>query len=392
MDNIESSDILSQYQSLQQSGMFSSVENLKKENKELLRIIDDASELISLTNVDSMIDFIISKFLDYFIPENLVFIIKPPRRKHIRQYYYHKLVLSDDRISTEYFSHFKMYFDETINHEQSGNVYSFKELYQKLPGGVIDVPFMNLRPSFIIPLVAIGGTYGIVIVSDKITGNEFSEQEISYMTRIFSFLSVTIQNGLHYETSITDPKTGLYTNDFFFSRMKDTISSVRRYKTSGGMLIIDIDFFKKFNDTWGHLVGDKVLVAIANTLKKTVRTEDCVARFGGEEFSILLTQCTESSIYVVAERIRHAIEDIVMYEQGQQLKITVSVGGCVIESYEGLTPQHIFKKADQALYYSKEHGRNQSNVFRFGLLDLAKMRSESSPDSECEGEIENIES
>ena len=184
-----------------------------------------------------------------------------------------------------------------------------------------------------------------------------------------------MQNGLHYESSITDAKTGLYTNDFFFQRLNSALSSIKRYNQSAGVLILDIDFFKKFNDTWGHLLGDKVLISIANTLKKTLRNEDCIARFGGEEFSVLLSQCTQDSVFKVAERIRKAIEKMVIYENNTPLKITVSIGGVIIDHHEFLEPRQIFKKADQALYYSKEHGRNQSTIFKLGLLDLAKMRN-----------------
>lgn len=373
--NESTMNILTQFQNLQQSGMLSSVENLKKENTDLIRIVNDISHLISLTEVDSMIDFLCSRFLEYFIPDRLVFLFQPPRKKHLRQYVYRRLVKTDESISTESFSFLKDYFDQNLTQEQSGAVHYFNEIKDSLPSEISDSILEDINPHFVIPLIAIGGTYGIVFITNKITDTEYSDSQISYISRIFSILSITMQNGLHYESSITDSKTGLYTNDFFFSRLNETLSSVKRYKQTSAVLILDIDFFKKFNDNWGHLVGDKVLISIANTLKKTLRNEDCIARFGGEEFSILLTQCTSESVFKVAERVRKAVEDMVLYEQDKPLKVTISIGGVIIDYHEDLEPRIIFKKADQALYYSKEHGRNQSTIYKLGLLDLARMHN-----------------
>lgn len=377
-------DILLQLNNLQNTGMLSSVESLQKENKELSRIIEDISQLISLTKVDSMIDFVISKFLDYFIPENLVFIIKPPRKKHVRQYFYKRLSRADGEIDESVSATIKLTMDAIFNQENSGNIFRYEDIQEQLETNGYEPSLLSFTPKLIIPLVAIGGTYGVVLLSEKITGTEYSPSEIAYMRKIFSILSITMQNGLHYESSITDAKTGLYTNDFFFSRLKDTISTVKRYKTTAAVLMTDIDFFKKFNDTYGHLVGDKVLVTLAKTLQNAVRNEDCVARFGGEEFSILLTQCTADTVKIVAERIRKAVENIELVENGEKLKITISIGACVIDDHEGLMPKYVIRKADQALYYSKEHGRNQSTVFRMGLLDLAQMRNDNFDDMDIE--------
>ena len=111
-NNESTINILTQFQNLQQSGMLSSIENLKKENTDLIRIVNDISHLISLTKVDSMIDFLCSKFLDYFIPDRLVFIFKPPRKKHLRQYVYRSLEKTDEIFSTYCYEYLKEYFDQ----------------------------------------------------------------------------------------------------------------------------------------------------------------------------------------------------------------------------------------------------------------------------------------
>lgn len=368
-----STDILAQFQHLQQSGMLSSLEELKKENKELKRIISDMQLLVSYTNVESMLSFLITKFLDYFIPQTLVFMIKQPRNNLLQQYYFRRLKKTGDSINERCFEAFKDFFDTRKNLYQSGGAVSFKSIENDFPAGSFNADFRNLHPNLIIPLMGIGGVYGIVIMTDKIVGGEYTETELDYMQRMFSIFAITVQNELHYETSITDPKTGLFTYDYFVKRIQEKIASARRHSTRSAMLMLDIDHFKNFNDTYGHLAGDKVLVALSKTLQQTVREEDCVARFGGEEFSILLSDCEPDSLFPVSERIRRAVAGIELYEKGQKLQITVSIGGCMIEALKGVTPKYIFRRADQALYFSKKNGRNRSTIFSVGLLGRVLM-------------------
>ncbi|MCM1322478.1 MAG: GGDEF domain-containing protein [Bacteroides sp.] len=358
-----SSDVLSQFHHLSQSGMLESFERLKQENRELKRIIADSSHLIAARDVDSMLDFLISKFLDYFIPQNLIFMIKHPRKDRLQQYYYQQLIKTNKSIPEEYFYILKTYFDGMNNHKQSGKVFYFAEIEKQTAPDTFHQNFKTIQPKLIVPLSGINGLYGIIILSDKITGSNYSPAEIVYMHNMFSVLSITMQNGLHYETAITDPKTGLYTYDFFVKRIQETIISARRYKHTAGMLMLDIDFFKRINDKWGHLIGDKILVACAKIMQQEVRGDDCVARFGGEEFSILLSHCTKKSIFQVAERIRIAIQKNAVYEKEQKIGITVSIGCCVIDDEAELTPNHIFKRADKALYCAKEQGRNRCILY-----------------------------
>ena len=372
----EAVDILKQYnqsQALEQQNILKTVDSLRKENKELKRIVKDISELITLTSFEAMIEYIISKFLDHFIPENLFILIKPPRKRNFRQYYYKRLILQDSYFDESDYVYLKDSLDDISNENSIIFMSDFDMLYGK---DLFPAQLKKLNPEIIIPLSAIGGAFGFVLISKKITGESYSPIELNYMKRLFSVFSVVLQNGLHYETSIKDPKTGLFTSDYFFTRLKECISTTQRYKVSSGMLMLDIDFFKKFNDTYGHLVGDKVLIEIAKVLQASVRSEDCVARFGGEEFSIILNQCTSNSIFTVAERIRKNIEKISLFEKGEELKITVSIGGCLIEAINFLTPKYIVKKADQALYESKHNGRNRSTILKMGLLDRASLKKD----------------
>ena len=358
---------------LSEAALWFRIEDLKNESRELNRAIADISQLVSYTQVDSMVDFLISKLNDYFVPETLVFMVKPPRKNGLRQFYYSNLQKVNKTLDPKYFYVLEEYFDNLANTTVNGYAVPFANLRQALPEDTFSDDFLKLKPKLVIPLLGIGGVYAIIYISGKNGGGSFSANEMFYIHRMFSVLAVTMQNGLHYEISITEPKTGLFTYDFFITRMEEAISNLRRYNRLSGMLIIDIDFFKHFNDTYGHLCGDKVLLALADTLKSIVRGNDCVARFGGEEFSILLTECDENSLWTIAERIRIAVSEIVLYEKDQKLSITISVGGCLIHDIRGVTPNYVFKKADKALYYSKQHGRNRTTIYNMGFLDAAKI-------------------
>lgn len=129
--------------------------------------------------------------------------------------------------------------------------------------------------------------------------------------------------------------------------------------------ILDIDFFKKVNDTYGHEPGDKILINVANIIKKNVREEDYVIRWGGEEFLMILPNCQIENANKIFERVRIEIEDY----KNEICPITVSIG---YTTYNGNDYHKTIKKADNALYYSKQHGRNQVTKYSPNLNNVLK--------------------
>ncbi|MDY7030063.1 MAG: diguanylate cyclase, partial [Spirochaetota bacterium] len=119
---------------------------------------------------------------------------------------------------------------------------------------------------------------------------EYTDDEIVHIDRLMRFVSISLQNAIHYHSSVTDFKTQLYNHSFFMKRLTEELAKVKRYNKSMAVMLIDIDFFKQLNDRYGHLAGDKVLFELARTLEKSLRREDVVARFGGEEFVIMLPE------------------------------------------------------------------------------------------------------
>lgn len=363
MSDNTSSDIVFQFQNLQESGLLDKYEELKKENTELEYTINDMQHLIVYSNVEAILGYIISCFLDRFVPETLVFVIKPPRQKKPLEYFYRRLVPTSDRSAAKYYEPLAKFFNEEKTYDVTGEATPFEQIKDFCPEGTFGEDFLSLYPSLIVPLTGIGGVYGIVEMGEKIVGTEYTKNEIDYIRRIFSVLAVTLQNALNYQTSITDPKTGLFTYDYLITQMQDKIALAKRHSYTYGFLMLDIDFFKKFNDTYGHLVGDKVLLSISKLLMGMMRAGDCVARFGGEEIAILLSDCAPESLYSVAERVRQKVSELNLVENEQTLSVTISIGGCSITSECPDNPKEIIKIADKALYQSKEQGRNRSTVF-----------------------------
>ena len=360
-----SSDILAQFNRLEQAGAIDTLGELRRENRELDRIITDAALMVSYTDVNSMLSFVIGRLLDHFIPQFLAFLVHPPRGEKLRQYCYRNLKESEDMIDPLYYNLMKERF--TRNPAPA----TFAEIAEELGQDLFGDDIRSLGPDQIYPMAGIGGVWGIVILGKKVVGDSWTELEMKYLDRMFRFLSVSMQNGLHYESSITDPKTGLFTHDYFVRHLDETVALCQRHKRTAGILMMDVDHFKKFNDTWGHVTGDVVLMRMAKVLKQTTRTEDCVARFGGEEFSVLISECTTEGLMTAAERIRTAVEALRIHVDGQVLSVTISIGARLIEPAGDTGSLMLIGDADKALYVSKSEGRNRSSLYMSGLLDRA---------------------
>jgi two-component system cell cycle response regulator len=157
--------------------------------------------------------------------------------------------------------------------------------------------------------------------------------------------------------AITDGLTKLYNLRHFYNLLEVEIDRCRRYGHSLALLLLDIDNFKVYNDTYGHLEGDKVLVKIGQIIRSCLRTMDSAYRYGGEEFTVILPETSAQEANNVASRIRTAVElENFLPEPGNAVIVTISIGVTEYHSKESLSD--FIKRADQAMYLSKEKGRN----------------------------------
>lgn len=160
--------------------------------------------------------------------------------------------------------------------------------------------------------------------------------------------------------SLKDPLTGLANRRHFLHVINREIDAVARSGDSGLLLMIDIDHFKKVNDTYGHLAGDRVLQAIAHCLSNCVRPMDTVARYGGEEFAAILPNCPPSFGRVVAERIRQTVGSLsIAVSPLVNIQVTISIGGAYAPEWVRSTTALWTDRADIQLYRAKSEGRNR---------------------------------
>lgn len=165
------------------------------------------------------------------------------------------------------------------------------------------------------------------------------------------------------ELSMRDPLTGLANRRHFQNVLSKEIDMVARSGESALLLILDIDHFKKVNDTYGHHVGDQVLQAVSKCLDSCVRPKDTVSRFGGEEFAVILPNCSVSFGSVVAERFRKNVSALSIAVSPQvNIQVTISIGGAFAPEWVRSTTTLWLERADEQLYRAKAAGRNRAYI------------------------------
>ncbi|CAN5925286.1 hypothetical protein BH11MYX4_BH11MYX4_25040 [soil metagenome] len=223
------------------------------------------------------------------------------------------------------------------------------------------LPWPTIPSLLVLPLLHHGRPLGTLILGAK-RRHAFGDTVRPTLEVLASHLAVSLSNArmVHkLETmATTDGLTGLFNKRAMLDAATAKVAAASRFGRKLSVLITDIDFFKKVNDTYGHDVGDVVIKGIADILKRQKRTTDVVARFGGEEFVVLCEQTDEAGANLLGERIREEVERTVFHTPIGPLTVTCSVGIATFPEC-GQTWDELFKSADDALYVSKRNGRNK---------------------------------
>ncbi len=198
------------------------------------------------------------------------------------------------------------------------------------------------------------------------TASDLSKENIELITVVATQMAIAVENSILYEMTkklaITDELTSLYNYRYFRNRLAGELSRAKRYNRPLSLIMLDLDDFKNYNDTYGHLQGDKALRETAKIMVRNCRESDMVARYGGEEFVIILPETDKQGALSVAEKVRQAAE--VHHFPGKQKRnqhITLSLG--VVQNSEKISsPKSLVKMADAALYKSKREGKNRVSV------------------------------
>lgn len=170
-------------------------------------------------------------------------------------------------------------------------------------------------------------------------------------------LSVAIHNCFSYQEVVSDAMTKLYNHNYFIKRLEEELFLARKYVTRLSLIMFDIDYFKKVNDTYGHQVGDLVLIEVANVLRDVVRVTDISGRYGGEEFGIIMPNTNLKGAKIIAERLRENIEKRKIFVLDKSITVTCSFG--VAESNSEETVEQFLYRTDKMLYTAKNMGRNK---------------------------------
>jgi len=217
-----------------------------------------------------------------------------------------------------------------------------------------------------IPILAQGETLGIVHLQATDEAPQLNASELSFKTTFAAQVGLSIANLRLREAlrtqSVRDALTGLYNRRYLEEVLEREVRRAARAAQFLGVLMIDLDHFKNFNDTYGHDAGDAVLRETGAFLTRGIRAEDFVCRFGGEEFVVILPTANPEAACARAERLRLKMKELTVLHQGRSMgMLTVSIGVAVFPEH-GVSPKELMAAADAALYEAKRGGRNQVGV------------------------------
>ncbi len=222
----------------------------------------------------------------------------------------------------------------------------------------------NMDEFAVVPLVIQGENLGVILLDNNIKKSPITREQLDSIIPLANQAAIAIHNTQLFihaqELAITDNLTGLYNQRFFERMLNSYFNTTRRNKIPLSMIVLDIDYFKVYNDTNGHVAGNEVLIMVASILKESIRKDDLSFRFGGEEFVVLLSSTSKRDAMAVAEKIRTNISEMVFPNEEKQPSgdLTVSLGVASFPEDKD-SPAALLHSADLALYVAKKQGRNQ---------------------------------
>jgi len=211
----------------------------------------------------------------------------------------------------------------------------------------------------------LGSRNGTFVNSRRITGttplHDGDKIQIGTTTVLRYALHDALDESFHdnlLSSALRDPLTRLFNKRYLMDRLDSELKFAHRHETAVSILMLDLDHFKRVNDSYGHLAGDAVLTQLAAVLVKAVRNEDVVARFGGEEIVVILRSISLDLALMLGERLRKLVESTVIEHQDQTIETTISIGVAGFPSTAAETVEQLIDAADKALYRAKHAGRN----------------------------------
>ncbi|MFZ5428460.1 MAG: sensor domain-containing diguanylate cyclase [Thermodesulfobacteriota bacterium] len=237
--------------------------------------------------------------------------------------------------------------------------FTVEQLFQIAPESCLPEP--NAATALLLPLKVAGSAFGcLAIAKDK--DLRLGKDQVTSLNAAGNHLALALRNAMMYrEVKIKadhDGLTRIHNRQSFDEKLADELKRHQRYRHSLSLLMFDLDHFKAVNDTYGHQAGDMVLKDVGIILEESSRETDFAARFGGEEFVVILPQTNEDQAWVLAERIRRKVEQRSFQFADKSFKVTASIGVATLTPGSLDKMEDLLRKADQALYLAKSGGRN----------------------------------
>ena len=244
---------------------------------------------------------------------------------------------------------------------------TLEDLAEEVPQDDVFAMLASLKPVILAPLRTKQTLNGILVLSDRLGFGQLSKTELAFLETSTGLAGMAVNNAFLYEVSTTDMMTNLKLRHYFLQRLQEEKDVADKRNHTFSVVMLDIDHFKSVNDTYGHMAGDELIRAVANTLLATKRENDVAARYGGEEFIVLLPRTTCAQAFQLAERIRTRIGELCIRSDGHEIGATISVG---VGEYQAEEPiRALIARTDEALYQAKNHGRNRSELARGNSMD-----------------------
>ncbi len=332
-----------------------SFEEFRKQIFDLTTMLEIGKTLNASLSLTDVMDIIILTCKGHFHASEAIILLSEDENSHQyttrRASIDEKLVISDLKLIN-----FIKDKEGIIEIEELKKLSGFEKIYEYLS---------TKKIVLLVPMRFRGRINGILCLHEKEAefGPRYTEEEKRYLDIIAGFASVAIENAKLYEMATTDRKTKLYNHGYFQNKLIEEIDRAERYHTDLSLLMLDLDHFKKINDTYGHMFGDEVLIKTAKTIKQQLREFDIPARFGGEEFAVILPETKVNEAKIVAERLRKSISLQDFNAEGEKVRVTVSIGIAGFIHDSEMTEDILIEQADKALYHAKQTGRNRVCIY-----------------------------
>lgn len=341
------------------------LDNLKSEKDKLEIVLQLGRRMSAILKLNDLVDFIVKSVSE------------------VLQAHICSLMLLDEQTNMLYISGAKG-LDKHVIKTTRVNIgegicgWVFKE---EMPLLVIDIendtrlkqrscPRYKSKSFLSVPIKIKNKTIGVINVADKSNFTPFTDDALKFLTIISHYAAVAIENAKLYQEiesmAITDAITGMYNHRQFQEMLGDEMARFKRYQRQLSLLMIDIDDFKHFNDTYGHQTGDSVLKVIAQIMQQNVRKVDIISRYGGEEFAIILPETSIEDAKIVAEKVRKAVEQNIFLnpENNEPLGEKITISGGIAACTSGMDKEELIRQSDTALYQSKHDGKNRIYVYK----------------------------